>query len=218
MRHSEEARTRVPRAVREQEMLDVAEAAFAERGYEAVSMQDIAVRCGVSKPMVYAYFGSKEGIYLACIERARRDLYDAVVSAVARGTRPDERLWLGTLAFFDWVDANRDPYRVLYGSGSVHGEAIGEALARLRADEAKLIEQLLAESVPGAARGDLEPLAHALVGAAESLASWWIDSGEPRERAVRRFMNLCWMGLGDLREGRLWTPPAVGQDGGAATA
>src|SRR5918997_3445843 len=100
MRHSGEVRTRVPRAVREQEMLNVAEAAFAQRGYGAVSMQDIAVRCGISKPMVYAYFGSKEGIYLACIERARTDLYDAVVRAVARSTEPDERLWLGALPFF----------------------------------------------------------------------------------------------------------------------
>jgi AcrR family transcriptional regulator len=203
----------VPRAVREQEMLNVAEAAFAERGYEAVSMQDIAGRCGISKPMVYAYFGSKEGIYLACIERARRDLYDAVVRAVAGAARADERMWLGTLAFFDWVDANRDPYRVLYGPGSVHGEAIAAALAGLRADQAALIERLLAESVPDADPADLEPLAHALVGAAESLAAWWIASGEgePAERAVRRFMNLCWMGLGALRDGRTWdgaaTPP-----------
>lgn len=205
MRHSGEVRTRVPRAVREQEMLNVAEAAFAQRGYEAVSMQDIAGRCGISKPMIYAYFGSKEGIYLACIERARRDLYDAVVRAVADGATADERLWLGTLAFFDWVGANRDSYRVLYGPGSVHGEAIAAALARLRSDQAALIETLLGESVPAASTDDLEPLAHALVGAAESLAAWWIDSGEPRDRCVRRFMNLCWMGLGDMRAGRMWS-------------
>lgn len=215
MRHSGEVRTRVPRAVREQEMLEVAEAAFAERGYEAVSMQDIAVRCGVSKPMVYAYFGSKEGIYLACIERARQELYDAVGRAVAGSTRPDERLWFGTLAFFEWIDDNRESYRVLYGPGSLHGEAIAAALAELRRDQAALIERLLAESVDAPQR-DLEPLAHALVGAAEALAAWWLDADEPRERAVRRFVNLCWMGLGDMREGLLWEPLSAGEPSRAA--
>jgi AcrR family transcriptional regulator len=189
--------------VREQEMLNVAETAFAQRGYEAVSMQDIALRCGISKPMVYAYFGSKGGIYLACIERARRDLYDAVVRAVGRSTKPDERLWLGTLAFFDWVDTNRDSYRVLYGPGSVYGEEIAAALARLRGDQAKLIEDLLGQSVP-ARDGDLEATAHALMGAAESLAAWWIESDEPVERVARRFMTLCWTGLAGMSDGRAW--------------
>jgi len=205
MRHSGEVRTRVPRAVREQEMLAVAEAAFAQRGYDAVSMQDIAVRCGISKPMVYAYFGSKEGIYLACIERARRDLYDSVLRAVGQSKKPDERLWLGTLAFFGWVDQNGESYRVLYGPGSVHGEAIAAAISRLRGDQAKLIEQLLAESV-AAPDGDLEATAHALVGAAESLAAWWVGSDEPVERIARRFMSLCWTGLGAMSEGRSWAP------------
>ena len=209
MRHSGEGRARVPRAVREQEMLNVAQAAFAERGYEAVSMQHIAGRCGISKPMVYAYFGSKEGIYLACIERARGELYDAVVRAGAQSTSAEERLWLGTLAFFDWVDANREPYRVLYGPGTVHGKAIASALAELRADQAALIGRVLGESVPTAPHGDLEPLAHALVGAAESLAAWWIGTDEPRERAAHRFMNLCWMGLGAMQQGRTWEPASA---------
>ena len=205
MRHSGEVRTRVPRAVREQEMLNVAGAAFAQRGYDAVSMQDIAVRCGISKPMVYAYFGSKEGIYLACIERARHDLYDSVLRAVGQSDKPDERLWLGTLAFFGWVEQNEESYRVLYGPGSVHGEAIAAALSRLRSDQAKLIEQLLAESV-AARPGDLEATAHALIGAAESLAAWWIGSDEPVERVARRFMSLCWTGLEAMSEGRSWAP------------
>src|SRR3712207_4120426 len=153
MRHPGEVRTRVPRAVREQEMLNVAEAAFAQRGYEAVSMQDIAFRCGISKPMVYAYFGSKEGIYLACIERARGDLYEAVGRAAAEAVSPDDQLWRGTLAFFGWVEQNEQSYRVLYGPGTVHGEALAAELSALRRDQARLIARLLAESLP-AGNGD----------------------------------------------------------------
>lgn len=199
---------RLPRAVREQQMLQVAQRAFARRGYEAVSMQQIALDAGISKPMVYAYFGSKEGIYLACIQRARTELYEAVERAVAQTRRPDEQLWLGTLAFFGWVEQNQESYRVLYGPGSVHGEALAAELSALRADQARLIARLLAGAFPDAAgpfaASEFEPTAYALVGAAESLAAWWIDSDESRERVARRFMNLCWTGLGGMREGRLW--------------
>lgn len=211
MRHpGESTRVRVPRAVREQEMLQVAERAFARRGYEAVSMQQIAVDAGISKPMVYAYFGSKEGIYLACIQRARTDLYEGVERAVAQTRRPDEQLWLATLAFFGWVEKNEQSYRVLYGPGSVHGEALAAELSALRGDQARLIARLLAEALPGSGASggatEFEPTAYALVGAAESLAAWWLDADEPRERVARRFMNLCWAGLGAMAEGRSWEP------------
>jgi AcrR family transcriptional regulator len=191
-------------------MLDVAERAFARGGYEAVSMQQIAVGAGISKPMVYAYFGSKEGIYLACIQRARVDLYESVVAAVSAAPAADEKLWRGTLAFFDWVDQNEESYRVLYGPGAVHGEALAAELGELRRDQVRLIARILSESMPGANggadAGELEGTAHAIVGAAESLAAWWLDSGEPKERVVRRFMNLCWLGLGGMRGGGSWQP------------
>jgi AcrR family transcriptional regulator len=196
-------------------MLAVAEQAFARNGYEAVSMQQIAVGAGISKPMVYAYFGSKEGLYLACIRRARADLYDGVVQAVAEAVSPDEQLWRGTLAFFDWVEDNEESYRVLYGPGAVHGEALAAELGELRRDQARLIARLLHESMPdgngGPGPAELEGTAFAIVGAAESLAAWWLDSGEPKERVVRRFMNLCWLGIASTRGGRTWQPDGVRQ-------
>lgn len=188
-------------------MLDVAQRAFARGGYDAVSMQQIAIAAGISKPMVYAYFGSKEGIYLACIRRARGDLYEAVARAAAEAAEPDEQLWRGALAFFGWVERNEESYRVLYGPGNVHGEALAAELAALRREQSRLIARLLSASMEEgaqAAADELEPTAVAIVGAAESLAAWWIDSDEPRERVVRRFMNLCWTGLDAMRRGDAW--------------
>jgi AcrR family transcriptional regulator len=206
MRHVGQAtRVRVPRAVREREMLDVAERAFARNGYDSVSMQAIAVAAGISKPMVYAYFGSKEGIYLACIRRARSDLYEGVRRAIEEAVSPDDQLWRGTLAFFDWVEQNEESYRVLYGPGSVHGEALAAELAELRGDQARLIARVLSESMTTEGEAaELEPTAFAIVGAAESLAAWWIESDEPKDRVVRRFMNLFWVGLGQMRSGATW--------------
>ena len=62
-------RKRMPRAEREQQILEVAEEVFAGDGYQATSMDDIAQRVGLSKPMLYEYFGSKEGLLLACLEK-----------------------------------------------------------------------------------------------------------------------------------------------------
>ena len=69
---------KVPREVREQQMLEAAESAFAARGFHAASVDAIAEASGITKPMVYAYFGSKEGLYRACMQRARARLLAAL--------------------------------------------------------------------------------------------------------------------------------------------
>src|SRR5215212_1597600 len=82
---------RVPRAVREREMLAVAERAFAARGYHAASVDGIAEAAGITKPMVYAYFGSKEGLYRACMRAARErrpDSWSVLLGDVTAGTGP----------------------------------------------------------------------------------------------------------------------------------
>ena len=71
----------VPRADREQQILDAAVAGFGERGYAHASMAAIAQRAGISKPLIYEYFGSKDGLYLACLNRAGTHLIDPVASA-----------------------------------------------------------------------------------------------------------------------------------------
>ena len=74
--------TRLPRAERERQMLAAARALFAERGYGVVTMDDVAAAVGVTKPLLYTYFGNKERLYLACMEPAANDLRDAVAAAV----------------------------------------------------------------------------------------------------------------------------------------
>src|SRR5688500_7867062 len=78
-------RRRMARADRERQMLQVAEQVFASRGYQAASMDEIAEQVGVSKPMLYAYFGSKDGLLLACIRRARAELHEVTTAAIAEG-------------------------------------------------------------------------------------------------------------------------------------
>jgi AcrR family transcriptional regulator len=87
-------RTRQPRAERERQVLAAARALFAERGYGAVTMDDVAAAVGVTKPLLYVYFGNKERLYLACMEPAAEELREAVTGAVAEAEAALRR-WTG---------------------------------------------------------------------------------------------------------------------------
>ncbi len=106
---------KVPREVREQQMLEAAERAFAARGFHAASVDAIAEASGITKPMVYAYFGSKEGLYRACMQRARARLLAALRDGVDTSAAPDQQLWHGLLAVFTFVERERDSWAILLG-------------------------------------------------------------------------------------------------------
>jgi len=92
---------KVPRAIREPQMLEMAGRIFAARGFHDASMDEIAEAAGVSKPMLYSYFGSKDGLYFAYVNAAYRELIAAIDEAVAlAGSDPEEQLRLGTVAYY----------------------------------------------------------------------------------------------------------------------
>src|SRR6185369_12588879 len=97
-------RTRLPRAERERLILDVAHSRFAARGFAAVTMDDVAADAGVTKPLLYAYFGNKERLYLACMERAGDAMFATVGAAVSDASSPADALRRGLHAFFAFVD------------------------------------------------------------------------------------------------------------------
>ncbi len=200
---------KVPRAVREREMLAVATAVFAERGFHAASMDEIAERAGVSKPMVYAYFESKEGLWRSCVSRARQRLFDSIDDAVDAAAAPEDQLWLGIQAFFGFVEEQRDSWAVL-DEGQA-GPFIAEVV-EVRRQAARRVARLLrdaaaAEGAKDATLEQTEPLAHTLVGAGEALANWWLEHRETsRDSAALLLMNFAWLGLGDLMRGTRWRP------------
>src|SRR5881275_1380442 len=100
-------RRRIPRPEREQSMLDAAGAAFAAHGFHAASMDEIAAAAGISKPMLYNYFGSKQGLYLAFVERDGRDLLQSMRLAASPNSSAGDRLRAGILAFLTYVDQHR---------------------------------------------------------------------------------------------------------------
>jgi AcrR family transcriptional regulator len=194
-------------------MLEAAERAFAQRGFHSASVDAIAEASGITKPMIYAYFGSKEGLYRACMQRARMRLLDTLRGGVDTSAAPDQQLWHGLLAVFRFVERERASWAILLGEVTQGTGPFAAEGADVRRELAALVAELLrraaaAEGLDSEALAITDPLARALMGAGESLAVWWADHPEePVERVALVLMNFAWNGLGGLIDGRTWTPP-----------
>lgn len=208
-------RRRVPRVAREKQMLEVARRLFAERGFHATTMDEIAAAVGVSKQMVYNYLGSKEELYLAVYRHACEELEASIDAAAAESASPDQQLWGGVLAFFAFVEEQREAFSIVVGSagGPAGGSFAGE-VARLRGEIVRLVAQLFAEARvaagldEAAGSADTEPAARVVVAAAEAVAAWWLEHPDvPREVAAERLMEVLWVGLGGLVQGGGWGRP-----------
>ncbi|NJC82303.1 TetR/AcrR family transcriptional regulator [Planosporangium mesophilum] len=191
-------------------MLDAAVSVFGRQGFHAASMDDIAELAGISKPMVYAYLGTKEDLFRACLHREATRMVEAVVGAVGSSTRPDEQLWNGLRGFFSFVGERRDGWNMIYRQ-SRGLEPFASEWAEMRGRMIDIVSGLLARAVESAGGPSgpehLEPVTYALVGAAESMADWLADRpGEDPGRTAARLMNFIWLGAEDLLHGAVWRP------------
>jgi AcrR family transcriptional regulator len=184
-------RTRLPRAERERQMLETARALFAARGYADVTMDEVATAVGVTKPLLYNYYGNKEQLFLACMEPAAEALLEAVVSAVAAAPDAPGALRAGIHAFFAFLDADGEAWRLLHDETLPAG---GEIATRVNAYRARM-EALVTASIPSESRA-VEPLAVAIFGAAEALGRWWLTAeGMSAERTAELLIRTIEPGL-----------------------
>src|SRR3954449_2749068 len=173
MAASATTRTRLTREDRMEQTLTVARALFAERGYSAVTMDQVAAEVGVTKPLLYNYFGNKEGLYAACMERAGEALSATIAAAVASTATPEEALRAGGQAFFAFLDAERAAWAVLFDETLPRAGEIAERVAAYRGQILDLVTASIMGQVPAAMRSaskvEFEALSVALLVAAESL-------------------------------------------------
>ena len=208
--------TRMPRVEREREMVDVASALFAERGFDGCSMDEIAAASGVTKPMLYAYFDSKEGLFAACSARAAEQLQESLRGVSRRDDLdPAEQMWRGFLEVFAFVDKHHDAWLLLYPDGRDAAGPLGAGAAAARDAMGKLLGELFARTSRAAGLGE-EAIAHSdavgrmVTATTIAAASEWARRGdEPRELAALRLMNLLWVGCGGMLNGQLWLPRAM---------
>lgn len=205
---------RMPRAVRERQMMDAAVRTFGRRGYRAASMDEIAELAGVSKPLVYLYLNSKEDLFTACIRREAAALVEAVRAAVTPGESAERQLWAGLRGFFTHTAERPDGWAVLHAQARTHGEPFAREVAVMRAEIVAFVTLLIVEAAREARRDPSLPerevsgLAEALVGAAEALAVWANTTEDVfAKEAATTLMNFAWAGLGNLMRGEPWAPP-----------
>lgn len=196
----EPAFKRLPRAVREQQILDAAVAVFSHNGYHDTSVDEIAERAAISKPMVYAYLGTKEELFVACLHQEGVKLIEALAAAAAGPDQtPEQSLSAGLRAFFRFVAERREGWRVLYRQARGQ-QPFAQVLADLRALLTDGIIGMLSRAHPGAR---VEPAAHALVGAAEAVADWLVEHPEADPDVVSEdLMGVIWLGARDMLRGR----------------
>jgi AcrR family transcriptional regulator len=173
-------RTRLARADRMAQTLTAAHALFAARGYAAVTMDEVAAEVGVTKPLLYNYFGNKEQLYIACMERAGDALSATIAEAVRATASPGDALGVGLRAFFTFVDADRAAWAVLFDETLPRGGQLAERVADYRGRILEVVSQAILGQMPArrrrSARVEVEALSVAALGAAEALARWWLTS------------------------------------------
>ncbi|CAL9620383.1 HTH-type transcriptional regulator BetI [Actinosynnema sp. ALI-1.44] len=192
----EPRRKRMPKAQRKAQMLDIAEQVFAERGYLAASMDEIAERVGVSKPMLYEYFGSKEGLLIGCIHRARTELLDRTQQAISGATTPEEILRLGLLAFFEFIGEHKQAWALLRQEAAVTVPSAVEEIEGIRRQQTDLIAAVIGSFDTDIDVVEAEAFAEIVVGSTERLALWCERRPEVGPALATTYvMEVVWRGV-----------------------
>jgi len=196
--HARAGRVRMTGQERREQLLDVGRRLFAERGFEGTSVEEIAAKANVSKPVVYEHFGGKEGLYAVVVDRETQLLLDRMTNSLTSG-HPRELLEQAAMALLEYIESSSDGFRILVRDSPV-AQSTG-TFASLLSDVASQVEHILVEQF--AARGfspKLAPMyAQMLVGMVALTGQWWLDVRKPKRAEVAaHLVNLAWNGLSGL--------------------
>jgi AcrR family transcriptional regulator len=190
---------RLTAAARRAQLIEVGRATFAERGYEATTVEEIAARAKVSKPILYHHFGGKEGLYAVVIDREVEHVLGRIAAAVSVGTAR-ERLEQAVLAYLMYVEEHPQGFAILLRDAPPHKQS-GEMPA-LMYDLADRIGDVFTEQfrIAGYDSKAAPIYAHALVGMVAFVGPWWTESNKPLsvEATASHIAALAWMGLRHL--------------------
>jgi AcrR family transcriptional regulator len=204
MTHVAPARRRLKPEVRRQRLLEAAASVFAERGYEAARIEQIAEAAGVSAGLLYRHFAGKRDLYAELVHQADRELLHHLAEAAAPGPPSGERLERGLDAVLEFVEEHRNLWQMLMR------DVVDPEIAELReashrqavtmvANLTRLDPELSRQRVSSL---EVERMAVLIVGSACTIADWWTDHPRvPRAELVRTLMGVLWLGFERLRAG-----------------
>ncbi|MDO8121498.1 TetR/AcrR family transcriptional regulator [Isoptericola sp. b490] len=208
-------------AQRREQLLDVSRRLFAEKGFDQTSVEEIASRAGVSKPVVYEHFGGKEGVYAVVVDREIQALTGALTGALEAGGHPQVLVERTALALLDYIESSTDGFRILVRDSPVT-QSTG-TFSSLIGDVAMQVEHLLADQFTrrGLDARTAPIYAQMLVGMVALTGQYWLDARKPQKAEVAaHLVNLAWNGLAGLQRSptlRGVMPAAVRGNGRAAT-
>jgi AcrR family transcriptional regulator len=186
---------RLPRAVREQQMLDAAVQMFSANGYHETSMDAIAGQADISKPMLYLYYGSKEELFAACLGRELSRFVETIRADIDLKQSPHELLRRTILSVLHYIDTNRASWIVLY-TQATSSQAFAHTIRDGREKIIDLVARLLENGTRNPAPdNDFHMMAVALVGAGEAVATRVSVGDADVDEAAELLINLFWRGL-----------------------
>ena len=192
-------RVRMTGAQRRQQLLDIGRELFGQKGFEATSIEEIAARADVSKPVVYEHFGGKEGLYAVVVDRELQKVLDRFTSALSEPGHPRVLLERAALVLLDYIEEDTIGFRVLTRDAPVTS-GIG-TFSSLIGEVARKVEHILADQFDdrGYDPQMAELYSQALVGMVALVGQWWLDNRSPAKREVAaHLVNLAYNGLAHL--------------------
>lgn len=191
-------RVRMSGSERREQLVAVGRKLFASKGFEAVSVEEIAAKAGVSKPVVYEHFGGKEGLYAVIVDREVTLMISTINSSMG-GDNPREMLESAALAMLTYIETSTDGFRILVRD-SPPGMVPGSFASSIQ-DIADKVEGTLAKQFNdrGYPKKWAPMYAQMLVGMVGLTGQWWVDVRKPKkEEVAAHLVNLAWNGLSKL--------------------
>ena len=182
---------------RREQLIEIGRSLFASKGFEAVSVEEIAATAKVSKPIVYEHFGGKEGLYAVVVDREMRALTDTLVNALSDPqAHPRQIVERTALALLTYVEENAEGFRVLTRDSPKTDPA--SSFNSLLGDIALRVEDILAEAFKRQhlpAKG-VPYYAQMLIGMTVYTCQYWADQRKlSKEQIAAHIVNLAWHGL-----------------------
>lgn len=185
---------RLSASARREQILDIAVEVFARRGFHSTSMNDVADAAGVTKPVLYQHFDSKQELYQALLEEAGSRLRSTIDRAVGTATSGKQQTERGFTAYFRWVADDHDAFLLLFGTRANRDEESTATIRRITAEIADAIAPLIAVDIDPDHR---RAVAHGLAGLAEGVSRHLVERGAQFDPDVlgRQIADLAWAGL-----------------------
>jgi len=188
---------RLTAAARRAQLIEVGRGVFAERGYEATSVEEIAARAKVSKPILYDHFGGKEGLYAVVVDREVEYILSCVANAVDSGS-PRARVEQAALAYLTYVQDRPEGFAILLRDAPKRSGQMPALMYDLADRVSDVFEYEFKKA--GYDSKSAPIYAHALVGMVAFVGQWWTDSHKPPpvETIASHIAALAWAGLRHL--------------------